>query len=264
MEMFEFQMSKLHAVLHRKNTNELEAMGVLCEDLMLSEKYEQPMRLLLSLVRVNLLIEYFSNEEHDVKLSNRLSDTYQFKIQLQNVSNPTVWRRILVPSDLTFDDFHIAIQIAFGWEMSHLYFFSPSGYNSSPRIESSEFEPLDNDALDALETKLDEIFDHEKKKFMYIYDFGDDWSHQITLEKILPDQQITVPLILKGQGACPPEDCGGPWGYAELRETLADKKHPEHKDMRQWLGLRRGQEWDAEEFVLENHQQTLNKYFGSN
>ncbi len=264
MEMFEFLMSKLHAVLHRKNVNELEAMGVLLEDLILSEKYDGPMRLFLSLVRVNHLIKYFRNEEQDVKLSNRLSATYQFKIQLKNVSNPTVWRRMLVPCDLTFDDFHIAIQVAFGWEMSHLYFFSPSGYHSSPMIESSEFESLDNDGLDSLKTELNEIFDHEKQKFVYLYDSGDDWIHEITLEKILPDEHAAIPQILKGKGACPPEDCGGAWGYAELKQVLVDKKHPEHKEMRAWLGMKRGEEWDAERFLMDQHQQILNKCFDPN
>jgi len=61
--------------------------------------------------------------------------TFQFKIQLQNVSKPTVWRRVLVPSEITFDDFHYIIQDAFGWESEHLYSFSPSGYGSSPLIE---------------------------------------------------------------------------------------------------------------------------------
>jgi hypothetical protein len=191
--------------------------------------------------------------------------TYQFKIQLKNVSNPTVWRRILVPAHYTFEEFHKVIQIAFGWEFAHLYFFSPTGYNSQPMIEMNYegddfFETLDEDSLDSETTLLSEIFVTEKQKFIYLYDTGDDWMHQINLEKILPDDEIEKPVLLKGEGACPPEDCGGPWGYEELKETLADKKHPNHKEMKEWLGMRPKDNWDAAAFDLEAHQQGINLY----
>ncbi|MCE5331826.1 MAG: plasmid pRiA4b ORF-3 family protein [Bacteroidales bacterium] len=191
--------------------------------------------------------------------------TYQFKIQLKNVSNPTVWRRILVPAHYTFEEFHKVIQIAFGWEFAHLYFFSPTGYNSQPMIEMNYegddfFETLDEDSLDSETTLLSDIFVTEKQKFTYLYDTGDDWMHQINLEKILPDNEIEKPVLLKGQGACPPEDCGGPWGYEELKETLANKKHPDHKEMKEWLGMRPKDNWDAAAFDLEAHQQGINLY----
>lgn len=191
--------------------------------------------------------------------------TYQFKIQLKNVSNPTVWRRILVPSDYTFEDFHRVIQFAFGWEFSHLYFFSPTGYNSHPMIEMNYegdefYEVLDESSLDAGTTLLSMIFVTEKQKFTYLYDYGDDWKHQITLEKILQDEKIEKPILLKGQGACPPEDCGGPWRYEDLKVILADKKHPEHKEMKEWLGMRPRDNWDAAAFDLETLQQTINLY----
>jgi len=191
--------------------------------------------------------------------------TYQFKIQLKNVSNPTVWRRIQVPSHYTFEEFHKVIQFAFGWEFSHLFFFSPTGYNSQPMIEMNyegdeDYEMLDEDSLDATTTLLSEIFVSEKQKFTYLYDLGDDWMHQITLEKILTNEETEKPILLKGQGACPPEDCGGPWGYETLKETLADKKHPEHKEMKEWLGLRPRDNWDAAAFELEAHQQMINLY----
>jgi len=191
--------------------------------------------------------------------------TYQFKIQLKNVSNPTVWRRLQVPSDYSFEQFHNAIQYAFGWEFSHLFFFSPTGYNSHPIIEMNYegdpfYEPLDDYSLDAMSTLLSEIFVKEKQKFTYLYDFGDDWKHQITLEKILTDTKIEKPILLKGEGACPPEDCGGSWSYEVLKVTLADKKHPEHKEMKEWLGLRPRDNWDAAAFDMEEHQQKINLY----
>ena len=183
--------------------------------------------------------------------------TYQFKIQLKNVSNPKVWRRIQVPSHYSFEEFHKVIQFAFGWEFSHLFFFSPTGYNSQPMIEMN-YEMLDEDSLEAETTLLSDIFVSEKQKFTYLYDFGDDWKHQITLEKILTEVLIQKPILLKGEGACPPEDCGGPWGYETLKETLADKKHPEHKEMKEWLCLRPRDNWDATAFDLEAHQGVIN------
>lgn len=191
--------------------------------------------------------------------------TYQFKIQLKNVSNPSVWRKVVVPSHYTFEKFHRVIQYAFGWEQSHLFFFSPTGYNSQPMIEMNYegddfYEKLDDESLNAETTLLSEIFVLEKQKFTYLYDSGDDWKHQITLEKILTDDETEKPILLKGQGACPPEDCGGSWGYETLKETLADKKHPEHKEMKEWLGLRPRDNWDAAAFDLEAHRQMINLY----
>ena len=108
---------------------------------------------------------------------------------------------------------------------------------------------------------LEEIFSREKQTYTYMYDFGDSWEHKITLEKIT-NEAIETPVLLKGKGACPPEDCGGVWGYEHLKEVLSDKKHPEHKEMREWLGLERGDKWDAEEFDLQRHQQEMDDLLG--
>jgi hypothetical protein len=193
---------------------------------------------------------------------------YQFKIHLKDIYNPIVWRRVLVPSDFTFVEFHEVIQVAFGWENSHMFFFSPKGYRSNPIIEmdpevDESFEVISEDSLDAETTLLSEIFISLKQKFTYIYDYGDDWNHQIMLEKILMNDEIEKPVLLNGEGACPPEDCGGPWGYDSLKKKLADKKHPDHKDMKEWMGLRPRQNWDAAAFELEAFQQYFNEYFSN-
>jgi len=192
--------------------------------------------------------------------------TYQFKIELENVSDPKVWRKVIVPSDFTFEEFHFVIQISFGWEFSHLFFFSPKGYKSRPIIEMIDdddefFEMLDDDSMDADTTILSDIFIKEKQKFTYLYDFGDDWKHQITLEKIYKDDENEKPILINGEGACPPEDCGGPWGYQDLKDVLADKNHPEHNEMKEWLGLRPRDKWDAAAFDLETFQEFLNENF---
>ncbi len=87
---------------------------------------------------------------------------------------------------------------------------------------------------------------------MYTYDCGDSWEHIIKLEKILKDSTLQTADCIDGKGTCPPEDCGGPWGYTELKETLADPKSPEHADMKEWLGLGKKQKWNADGFKLKD------------
>lgn len=193
------------------------------------------------------------------------SVTFQFKIQIKNITKPPVWRRITVPSYFCFGQLASVISIAFGWSGSHLYSFTPDGYGTSPEITSSDEWDLfadtkSDDGLEATETRLSEFFDKAGQHMIYIYDFGDDWTHVVTLEKIIPEVSRKA-ACLAGKGACPPEDCGGAWGYEELKEILADKKHPEHDEMAEWLGLDDDEQWDAKEFDLEDVQDVLEDYY---
>lgn len=181
--------------------------------------------------------------------------TYQFKIQIKNVTKPPVWRQLQVPETITFHKFHDLIQLVFGWEGYHLYQFSPSGYGSNPVIADPSEDDMDVPDLNAKKTKLNQVFTTEKQKFNYLYDFGDDWAHQIVLEKILPDE-IKRPVCLAGKGTCPPEDCGGPWGYENLKAILADPKHEEYEDMKEWMELE-DEEWDANYFEPEEVNEML-------
>ncbi len=175
----------------------------------------------------------------------------QFKIQLKNISKPPVWRQVVVPETFTFEKLHKVIQDAFGWEHEHLYQFSPTGYGSNPTIALPLEHDFERPDMNASKTKLKDVFTTEKQKYTYIYDFGDDWVHSIVLEKILPDKIIKA-TCLAGKGKCPPEDCGGPWGYERLLEILNDPQHEEYEDMREWLGLEEeDDEWDVNEFDLE-------------
>jgi hypothetical protein len=161
--------------------------------------------------------------------------------------------------------------VAFGWENAHLYQFSPSGYGSYPLIKDGIEDEFDDaffgfskgESMYAEETDLSEIFHSEKQKYTYIYDFGDDWIHQITLEKVL-DEVHMFPELLAGKGQCPPEDCGGPWGYESLQETLSDPKHPEYKSLAEWIGLEKGEVWDAKKFDLNKHQKLMRQVFSHN
>jgi hypothetical protein len=101
------------------------------------------------------------------------------------------------------------------------------------------------DIEDEKRVKLGELIFAEKEKFIYEYDFGDSWEHEILVEKIFPiEKGGQYPICLKGKRACPPEDCGGIWGYSEFLDAIEDVSHPEHDDMLEWIGG----EFDPEEF----------------
>jgi len=186
---------------------------------------------------------------------------FQFKVQLSGLKNPKVSREVVVNETITFHEFHKIIQICMGWENYHMYQFSPSGYDSYPCMElktpdsESVFSPISRltkgDALtyDSSKAKLSDYFSAKGQKLTYIYDFGDDWNHVISLKKIWPDA-TDHPMLVAGEGKCPPEDCGGVWGYEELLETVSDPKHPEYEDMREWLGMEEGDVWNAGEFDM--------------
>ncbi|MDR1895792.1 MAG: plasmid pRiA4b ORF-3 family protein [Prevotellaceae bacterium] len=167
----------------------------------------------------------------------------QFKIQIKGLKNPTVWRRILVPETLTFDEFHRIIQRVFGWENAHLYQFSELGYKSREVISVPNY--LMGGEIDSTKVKLNKIFKTKGQKYVYIYDFGDDWIHDIKLEKIT-DETGLKPSCIDGEGACPPEDCGGVWGYEDLKQLFAENPESDEADeMREWLGFEDGETWDA-------------------
>jgi hypothetical protein len=162
---------------------------------------------------------------------------YEFKIVLLG-TKPPIWRRLQVPGDANLGWLHAAIQVAMGWTNSHLHHFltSDARYTNPRHVEDMGFgEEPDRDESKA---KLMQVAPRERVQFGYEYDFGDSWEHAITVEKILPNAAAaaTTALCLDGASACPPEDCGGIWGYAELLKTLKNPKHPEHKTMKEWLG----------------------------
>ena len=167
---------------------------------------------------------------------------HQLKITLRGVSRPPVWRRVLVPADLTLGDLHEVIQQAMGWDDYHMHLFSMDGkeYGSpDPGLGLAS----DRNVL------LSQLLTSPGDRLRYTYDFGDDWEHDIVLEETrtaVPEE--TYPSCVAGKGACPPEDCGGAWGYAGLKEILADPSHEDHQDMLEWLGLDAGKDFDPKKF----------------
>jgi hypothetical protein len=146
---------------------------------------------------------------------------------------PLVWRELLVPADFTFAQLHSVLQAAMGWEDCHLHEFEVGNERIGPPAPK-EFFAGDRPIKDERKTRLGDVLDG-RRKFRYWYDFGDDWWHSIEIRKSAPDEG-SGPRLLAGAGACPPEDCGGPYGYADLLQALADPRHPEHRELREWAG----------------------------
>ncbi len=167
------------------------------------------------------------------------SRIFQFKIILKN-TKPPVWRRIQVPGDYTFWDLHVAIQDSMGWTDTHLHVFEifnfRKRYIERIGIADEEF-PSGRETLLGWEVPIARLFTSTNPKAEYAYDFGDGWEHTILLEKTLPrDEQIHSPRCIAGRRRCPPEDCGGPWGYEEFLKAISDPEHEEHASMLEWIG----------------------------
>ena len=188
---------------------------------------------------------------------------FTFKIKIDGSSKPPIWRKVKVNESLAFDDFHIVIQILFGWFNGHMYQFSPQGWGSTPRIAYNYKDdyPLEdafsdpntfpyNQKYDAVLIKLSNYFKAPKQKMRYIYDFGDSWNLIIELVEIR-DEAILFPVCLSGKGSDLVEDCGGIWGFYQMVEAVNNPKHPEHKNYMEWLGLKKGEKWDINYFDLE-------------
>ena len=161
--------------------------------------------------------------------------TYQIQIALKG-SRPKIWRRILVPSDLLLSDFHKVIQTTMGWTNSHLHQFIKNRTFYARRMpDDYTWEEMNN--VDYKKLKISDLLKKEKEKIVYEYDFGDSWEHEIILEKILPiDEEKKYPVCLTGKNNCPPEDCGGIWGYSDLLEILKQPDHEEYEEYSEWVG----------------------------
>jgi hypothetical protein len=163
--------------------------------------------------------------------------TFQIKIVLIG-SQPVIWRRLRVPGNANLGWLHAVLQVAMGWTNSHLYHFLTSeGRYADPR-QFDEMAFGEEPDRDEAKATLMQIAPKQGGKFRYEYDFGDSWEHNIVVEKILPPDPAaaTTAVCLDGACACPPEDCGGIWGYAELLKALKNPKHPEHESMKEWIG----------------------------
>lgn len=169
--------------------------------------------------------------------SQRAGSVYQLKVTLKDI-RPPVWRRLLVP-ECSLAKLHEVIQVAMGWENYHLYDFEAGGkrYTDPRGMDELDME-------DAGRARLSQVAPKEKVKLRYTYDFGDNWQHEVLVEKVLPPEEgRTYPVCIAGKRACPPEDVGGPWGYMEFAEAIRDPEHERHEEFLEWRG-----EFDPEAF----------------
>ena len=182
-------------------------------------------------------------------------EIYQFKVTLIGIT-PPIWRRMQVPGGFSLAQLHRALQVAMGWENYHLYMF---------RIGSKKYGPPDVDEdddlglIDAKRTRLHAVLPGVGATFTYVYDYGDNWQHELLLEAIvMPDAATMYPRCVAGERRCPPEDVGGIGGYAHYLEAIADQDHQEHEELMLWRG-----QFDPEEFSVEKVNQELAKKFRS-
>jgi hypothetical protein len=178
---------------------------------------------------------------------------YQLKITLK-WSDPAIWRRVVVRADMKLDRLHNAIQIVMPWTNSHMHqFIAGRTYYGKP---DREFADMGDEVLNEKKYAVADLAPAAKKKFIYEYDLGDSWEHEIVVEKVLPaDANFKHPVCLAGASACPPDDCGGIPGYYNLLETLANPKHPDYAHLKEWIGG----EWDAERFDLDEANDGLKR-----
>lgn len=177
--------------------------------------------------------------------SKQLSQVYQLKITLQDIE-PPVWRQIQV-ADGTLYDLHKHIQTAMGWTNSHLHQFEIGGKLYAPPDPFPGAGWDESDSLDSTEFRLSRVFANKPNgfSFVYEYDFGDGWRHEIVLEGTEPAEPgKRYPQCVDGARACPPDDCGGPGGYQEFLKAIGDPEHEQHEDMLEWIDG----EFDPEKF----------------
>ena len=180
---------------------------------------------------------------------------YLLRISVQDIE-PEIWRRFVVPADITLDRLHDVVQIVMGWEDHHLHEFIVNGGKYTENPETVE------DGLEEGKVRLKDLIHKNGQKFVYHYDFGDDWFHDVVLEDCrYSNAELLSPVeCLDGERACPPEDIGGIPGYEELCRELAemddDDIDEDDEDQGEWEEEWDDEEYDSEEFDLEyvNHE----------
>ncbi len=172
-------------------------------------------------------------------MEKRYDHILQFKISLKGVS-PPIWRRLQVPCTYTFWDLHVALQDAMGWLDYHLHMFDLRDPITRKRVmigipDDDGFED-DIAFLPGWTLLVVNFLTLANRTATYTYDFGDDWRHTVRLERIESrDKKRKYPVCLAGRRACPPEDCGGIFGYFEFLEAIKNPNHEEHQNMLKWV-----------------------------
>jgi len=170
---------------------------------------------------------------------------YELKVTLEG-TDPPIWRRIRVPCQITLADLHLVLQAAMGWENDHLYEFEVG----KRRIGESSHDS-DNRREDADRVQLRDVATRNGARLAYVYDFGDDWQHELIVENTAcSGAAVGKAVCISGQRACPPEDCGGIPGFAELLDALDDPVNPDLEERVEWLEQVHGT-FDPQHFDLD-------------
>ena len=169
--------------------------------------------------------------------TSRPAPVWRLKVELIGVS-PKIWRRFDTFADVELSQLHYCIQGVMGWELAHLFCYQ-DGYGTSI---SEDLHLCD----------VCGVGDDLK----YAYDFGDDWQHLITVEKVIAQPAGPYPALIAGKNACPPEDCGGPWGYADLVKVLAGRPNARRRELMEWLD----DAFDPKAFDIEEAKERLAQY----
>jgi hypothetical protein len=175
------------------------------------------------------------------------AEVWRLRIELLEVANPQVWRKIDVTPAMTLDRLHRVIQSAMGWQDCQLHSFTADdGVDYGP-VDLLEDLPLRDEQTTAVADIL-----APNREVRYTYDFGDDWHHRLTLElTTIAQEGRSYPYCFDGAGVCPAEDSGGPYGWAGLKAAVADQNDDEHTDYLTWLGLTNPSQFDLNAFDLD-------------
>jgi hypothetical protein len=166
------------------------------------------------------------------RIAKKSLGVFRVHVVLEGI-DPGIWRNLLVPASFTLDDLHLTLNEGMGWANWHLHRFDMGkrsfGDVTKPSVGLEAFE-------DERKVRLDSLI-QVGQQLRYSYDFGDGWRHRVEVDKLLEfDKRLQYPLCIAGARACPPEDCGGPLGYALLLQILQDESHAQHNDMIAFVG----------------------------
>lgn len=163
-------------------------------------------------------------------------------------SKPRIWRRVLVPPSFSLLKVHQVIQAAMGWQECHLHEFIVGREHFGEPHPEYEMEMQDHARI-----RLEQALPQTGASMIYVYDFGDGWQHAVKLEAVVTTDD-PLPVCLGGANACPPEDSGALFGYYDKLKIMADHKHPDHADIKAWMGP-----FDPAAFDLEAVNRRLRK-----
>ncbi len=191
-----------------------------------------------------------------VSIMAKIRALYQLRITLQDIQ-PTVWRQIQVQEDITMGKLHDILQVVMNWEDYHLHEFTIGRRLYS--VPDQDDDMNERKVIDERRERLCDAVPRVGTQFLYLYDFGDNWRHDLLLEAILlPESSKQYPRCIAGERRTPPEDVGGTHGYEEYLEAIADPEHEEHENVLRWRGP-----FDPEAFSPDEVNQRLRKGFRS-